>query len=132
MRQHYEEVLRVAVNAARIGIWEWDLATGRMTYSPIAREIAGFAADGEITIDMVRSITHPEDYPNTSALAQRALDPELRENAIYRCRLEGRSEASAGQILLPPVPHADGGLSILSGVVACDPERPHCGAGTTL
>lgn len=87
MRQHYEEVLRVAVNAARIGIWEWDLATGRMTYSPIAREIAGFAADGEITIDMVRAITHPEDYPNTSALAQRALDPDLQENAIYRYRL---------------------------------------------
>ena len=87
MRQHYEEVLRVAVNAARIGIWEWDLATGRMTYSPIAREIAGFATDGEITIDMVRAITHPEDYPNTSALAHRALDPEVRENVSYRYRL---------------------------------------------
>jgi PAS domain S-box-containing protein len=82
-----EERLRVAVNAARIGVWEWDLATGRMNYSSIAKDICGFPQEVDVTIDMARAVTHPEDLPTTSATASRALDPQIRENAAYRYRV---------------------------------------------
>jgi PAS domain S-box-containing protein len=84
---HAEERLRIAVNAARIGVWEWDLAAGRMNYSPIAKEICGFPQQADVTFEMVQAVTHPEDYPTTSAQAGRALDPDIRENATYRYRI---------------------------------------------
>src|SRR5690606_38582403 len=79
--------LELATGAADIGIWDWDVATGRMTYCPRARAISGFAPDQEITYEDVRSVTHPDDYPRTSAMARRALDPALRENEPYRYRV---------------------------------------------
>jgi PAS domain S-box-containing protein len=40
-----------------------------------------------VTFEEVREATHPEDLPRTSAMAQRALDPMLRENIPYRFRI---------------------------------------------
>jgi PAS domain-containing protein len=79
-----EDRLRIATRAAAIGIWEWDLPTGQMVFSRVGREIFGFGPDEPITIDMVRAVTHPEDLPRTSAMARRATDPAVRENAVYR------------------------------------------------
>jgi PAS domain S-box-containing protein len=79
--------LELATQAAEIGIWDWDVASGRMTYSPRAKAICGFAADQEVTYEDAARVTHPEDYPRTSAMAQRALDPALRENMPYEYRV---------------------------------------------
>jgi PAS domain S-box-containing protein len=81
------ERLRIATRAAHIGIWEWNLTTGAMLYSPIAREICGFSADEPIDIGKVRAATHPQDLPRTSGMAERALNPAFRENEVYRYRL---------------------------------------------
>lgn len=81
------DALRVAVRAARLGVWDWDLASGRMIYSAEARTICGFPQDGDVTFEMVRSVTHPDDLPFTSAQARRALDPLLREQVPYRYRI---------------------------------------------
>ena len=82
-----EERLRIATSAARIGVWEWDLMDNSMVYSEIAKEICGFAPEEPVTFAMVQAVTHPEDYPRTSAAAARALDPEVRENVVFRYRL---------------------------------------------
>ncbi|MGQ2928756.1 MAG: sensor histidine kinase [Neoaquamicrobium sediminum] len=79
--------LRLALQAARIGIWEWDIATGAMDYSARAREICGFPAGSEISIDDVRRVTHPEDLPRTSEMARRALDPVIREKPVFEYRI---------------------------------------------
>lgn len=81
------ERLRVATEAARIGVWEWNTTTNEMTYSPIARAICGFPPDGPVTFEQVRNVTHPEDLPRTMGMARRALDPALRERAPYRYRI---------------------------------------------
>lgn len=80
--------LRLALRAARIGIWDWDIRTGRMQYSARAREIYGFTADQEVTIEDVRAATHPDDLPHTSERAKRALDPVLREKPVFEFRLK--------------------------------------------
>lgn len=79
--------VRLALQAARIGIWEWDIATGAMDYSGPAREICGFPPGSEISIDDVRRVTHPDDLPRTSEMARRALDPVIREKPVFEYRI---------------------------------------------
>jgi PAS domain S-box-containing protein len=79
--------LELATEAAGIGIWDWDVTTDDMTYSPRASVICGFAADQPITFEDARRVTHPDDFPRTSAMAGRALDPHLRERAPYQYRV---------------------------------------------
>lgn len=79
--------LRLALRAAEIGIWDWDLQTNQMNYSQRARAICGFAPDKDVTFDMVRAVTHPEDYPRTWAMASRALDPGQRAREPYEYRI---------------------------------------------
>jgi len=81
------ERLRVATEAAGIGVWEWDTTTNEMNYSAIARAICGFSPEGPVTFKQVRDVTHPEDLPRTMGMAERALDPALREKAPYRYRI---------------------------------------------
>jgi PAS domain S-box-containing protein len=79
--------LQLATEAAEIGIWDWDVLSGRMRYSARAKEICGFEQDAEVTYEDARRVTHPDDYPQTSAMARRALDPILRERAPYEYRI---------------------------------------------
>ena len=82
-----EARLELATSAAQVGVWEWRPLTGEIIYSPEARAICGFTLSEPITYDMVASVTHPEDYPRTSAQAQRALDPAIRDEEPYEYRL---------------------------------------------
>jgi PAS domain S-box-containing protein len=82
-----ETRLRLAVDAAALGVWEWRLATNEMIYSPRAKAICGFAEDAVVTYDMVAAVTHPQDFPRTSAQAERALDPLIRDRSPYEYRI---------------------------------------------
>jgi PAS domain S-box-containing protein len=87
-RQSETEIrLKLAVDAAQLGVWDWDLATDRFVYSTRAREICGFPPDKVLTYDDIKRATHSEDYPWTSAQAQRALDPAKREQPSYTYRI---------------------------------------------
>lgn len=79
--------LDLALRAAQIGIWDWDLRTDRMEYTPRAREIFGFGDDDEITLDRVRSTTYPDDAERTRELARRSLDPAIRDRSPYEYRI---------------------------------------------
>jgi len=79
--------LTVATEAAQIGLWDWNLLTGEMLYSGLARAICGFPPDGPVTLDMVRAATHPDDLPRTWSMSQRAMDPDLRAHEAYRYRV---------------------------------------------
>ncbi len=83
-----EDRLELATAAASVGVWEWRILTGEMIYSPEARAICGFPTDGAITYEMVAAVTHPDDFPHTSAQAQRALDPSVRDDNPYEYRLK--------------------------------------------
>jgi PAS domain S-box-containing protein len=86
-RRESEARLALAAEAAGLGIWEWDLATNRFVYSARAKAICGFDPGQEPTYEDVRRVTHPSDFPRTSAAAQRALDPALRERPVYEYRV---------------------------------------------
>lgn len=79
--------LRLALRAANIGIWDWDLVANSFAYSSRARAIYGFGETEEITLDMVKCVTHPLDLPYTSAQARRALNPDILEDRPFEYRI---------------------------------------------
>ena len=82
-----EQRLRLATEAAEAGVWDWSLDSGVMVYSDQAKAICGFPLDQGVTYEMVAAVTHPEDYPRTSAMAARAIDPALKEKVPYEYRI---------------------------------------------
>ncbi|MCK6553518.1 PAS domain-containing protein [Candidatus Binatia bacterium] len=59
-----KERLELALRGANDGIWDWDLATGEMYFSPRWKEILGYAdAELENHIDSWRALVHPDDTP---------------------------------------------------------------------
>jgi PAS domain S-box-containing protein len=82
-----ESRLRLACDAANLGIWDWDLITDVIVYSDTVKTIFGLPIDEPIAFEMVRDATHPEDYAVTDAMAQRALDPDVREKRPWEYRI---------------------------------------------
>lgn len=86
-RTESEARLRLAIEAAQLGIWDWNLRTGELVYSPRAKEIYGFDPDAPITIAQVRKATHSDDLPLTAELSRRARDPAIRQKQAYEFRI---------------------------------------------
>jgi PAS domain S-box-containing protein len=75
------ERLTVAVEATGIGIWEWDVATNKVYWSPRMKEIFGLAPKEDITYERWKSSLHPEDkdavLAKVTALSEPASKGEL-------------------------------------------------------
>ena len=79
--------LNVALSAANQGVWDYNLETGEMIYSPRAKEIYGLPVDQPVTFELIRDATHPDDLPNTHAQLLRAIDPDVRDRSSYEYRI---------------------------------------------
>ncbi len=79
--------LKLALRAAQIGVWDWNLLTGEMEHSVRARAVFGFSPTETIDLQKLRAITHPEDLPHTHAQSLRAFDPEVRDKSSYEYRI---------------------------------------------
>ena len=70
-----EQRLRIAKDAAKLGIYEYDVATGNILWDARVRQFWGVGPDVPITIGTFFSGLHPEDRSRTQALLDHALDP---------------------------------------------------------
>ncbi len=80
--------LRESVQAANIGLWDWDLATDRVSYSPEWKSQIGYEED-EIADDFKEweSRVHPDDLAVTLSQVRQALyDPPHRFHSEFRFR----------------------------------------------
>ncbi len=69
-----EARLAEAQRVARIGSWEYDVATGRLTWSEELFRLLGMdPSEGEPTIEALMTHYHPDDLPLQSALSRQAL-----------------------------------------------------------
>ncbi|WP_448148881.1 EAL domain-containing protein [Labrys miyagiensis] len=61
-RSRTVEALELALERARLGVWDWDLQTGECVYSPTWSRMLGYG-DNELTetADLWLKLTHPED-----------------------------------------------------------------------
>lgn len=76
-----EERLRLALEAGGIGIWDWDILTGKVDWSDRIREIHGLGP-GEFggRLEDFTRLVHPEDLEAVG----RQIDDAIRNNAAYR------------------------------------------------
>jgi PAS domain S-box-containing protein len=70
------ERLTIAVEATGIGIWEWDVESNRIIWSPRLKEIFGLRVDKEPTYDFWQSSLHPDDRDSVMAKVNALLEPE--------------------------------------------------------
>jgi PAS domain S-box-containing protein len=103
-----EERLRFALDAASMGIWDWDLSTNDVQWSDNLARIHGLAEgvfDG--TFAGYEREIHPEDRPRVFASIQKALNEGVPHEVEYRivnpdgtvrwCEGKGRVEYDDGR-----------------------------------
>ena len=85
-----EETLRLAVDAADVGVWELDVESGRLVWSDRCYAMFGVANGAPVTIDDFYACIHPDDLPSTRESIRRALDPKIRADYALEFRAIGR------------------------------------------
>lgn len=85
-RRDGEERLRLAQEAAGIGIHDYNPATGQIRWDARVRELWGVGPDEPVTFDLFLAGLHPDDRGPTQAAVDRALDPagDRHYHAEYR------------------------------------------------
>jgi serine phosphatase RsbU (regulator of sigma subunit)/PAS domain-containing protein len=89
----------LAIDAAQIGSFDWDLATGRLLWDDRLMEIFGYDRDSfDETIDSFRRRLHPDDAERTMEGLQQAADTFALYDAEFRVVLpSGETRWVAGR-----------------------------------
>jgi PAS domain S-box-containing protein len=89
-----DERLRMATRAGKIGIWDWDIAANRVTWTDSLYEIHGVRPEQfDGTADGFAALVHPED----AAPVQRAIRSALEHDVPYE--LEFRAVRPDGRVI---------------------------------
>lgn len=67
--------LEAAVDATGLGLWEWDVRSGGLTWNARNRELFGVARDEPLTIEDYPDLVHPDDRELVRASYRAATDP---------------------------------------------------------
>jgi PAS domain S-box-containing protein len=59
--------LEVAVEAAGLGFWEWEVGTGKVTWSEHNKALYGLAPEAEVSVQRYLDMVHPEDVESVRA-----------------------------------------------------------------
>jgi len=102
-----EARLRLAMDAASYGDWEWDRATGSMTWSAQTRRLFGVDADEPIGAEVFRRFIHPDDLERRERAIERAWVTGVFANEYRIVRGDGevRWVSSRGRVLRTPDGH---------------------------
>ena len=80
----------LAMDAAAIGAFDWDVVTGRLTWDDRLREIFGYGpSTSDATIDDFNTRVHPDDLPRVTTALQTAVDSGGEYAAEYRVCVPG-------------------------------------------
>lgn len=86
-REVNEERLRLAIDSANIGTFDWDLVNNVLSASQRARTLFGLTANAEVNYEIFLALVHPEDRSYVETKVQQALHPlgTGQYEAEYRC-----------------------------------------------
>ncbi|MFB0935531.1 MAG: PAS domain S-box protein [Propionivibrio sp.] len=99
-----EERLRLAKNAAGLGIFDWDIVKGRGEWDARARELGGIGPDEPISAATLVAGIPPDDLAVIQASIDKAFDPlgsgEYHSEVRIHSRIDGRTRqvAANGQV----------------------------------
>jgi PAS domain S-box-containing protein len=68
-----EEQLGIALDAAQLGRWDWDIARQRLEWSDTTRRIYGVPLDVPVSPETFAALIHPDDRPLIEAATQEGL-----------------------------------------------------------
>jgi PAS domain S-box-containing protein len=72
--QESEASLQLALNAARFGMWKWDLVTEEMTWSDHCKALFGLSLDAPLTYTRFLQAVHPDDRQRVDEALSQALE----------------------------------------------------------
>ena len=87
-----EDSLRLATEAAEVGIWDLDLATETLTWSARTKAMFGISPDLPCSMADFYEGLHPEDRAATVAAFEGAIDPERRLKYDVDYRTVGKED----------------------------------------
>jgi two-component system, cell cycle sensor histidine kinase and response regulator CckA len=101
-----DERLRVALEAGRFGVWEWDMVGDRVAWSDRTHELHGIPV-GSFggRLEDFTTLVHPEDLPRVHDLLQTAIRDRIPYEVEFRVRHPDGSVhwlATAGRVLYAP------------------------------
>lgn len=88
-----EETLRLAIDAANVGTWDFNIETGDLVWSDRLYGMFGVLNPGK-PLDVAASLdhVHPGDAPRVRDAAARAMDPAVRADYAAEFRVIGRDD----------------------------------------
>jgi PAS domain S-box-containing protein len=118
-----EQRLQIALEAGRMGTWEWTIADGRVAWSPTLEKIHGrLPGTFKGTFEDVLADVHPDDRAALASAVQNALTTRTNHHVTYRILThDGRERwvEAHGTLLCD----ADGNPQRMVGVCADVTER---------
>jgi PAS domain S-box-containing protein len=75
-----EERLRLAVEAANVGVWAWEPNNDLLVWTPLCRSMHGISQDEEVRYARLMARLHPDDRERS----ERAIRRSLEEHADYQ------------------------------------------------
>ncbi len=87
-----EERMTLAVAAAGLGVWVWNIAGNQVWASDRWRSLFGFAPDAAVTFERVIERIHPDDRENVEREVRRALTDRKEFTTEYRIVLPDRTQ----------------------------------------
>jgi PAS domain S-box-containing protein len=79
-----EERMRLAADAANLGIWEWDLRNDQVWATNARRALLGWPVSGKVTFDDFISKMHPEDRNRIREIIDHAIHEGKDFDSEYR------------------------------------------------
>jgi PAS domain S-box-containing protein len=79
-----EENLRLALDGARLGTWQWKLETDELEGSPLSFALFGLPADTKFNFARFGASLHPEDRAHVGEAMRRCLAGEAEYDVEYR------------------------------------------------
>jgi PAS domain S-box-containing protein len=80
-----ERRLQLALDAAQMGTWEWNVVTDRAVWSETSREIFGLERPPEnLTLDEFLQLVHPADRASVAEATRRAMEDGTPYDTEYR------------------------------------------------
>ena len=87
-----EEQLQLVIDAADVGEWDVDMATGTMYWPARVKAMFGIAADAPVTLEDYYEGVHPDDRERTLASFANTANPDLRLQYEAEYRTIGKDD----------------------------------------
>ncbi|MBW4621154.1 MAG: PAS domain S-box protein [Cyanosarcina radialis HA8281-LM2] len=71
-----EDRLRMAIESARLGTWDWNLVTNELIWDPGCKAMFGLPPDAETSIEIFYQGLHPDDRDRLQESMRQVLNPE--------------------------------------------------------